>query len=99
MQTAADGVKRLLARVALALLVTAGVIYLLDWAVWGLRQMRGTGMRTVEVTWFQVADLKGGKQDMYPNGSGPVSCSVSLARHGGGNPCWYVERHPVVLEH
>jgi hypothetical protein len=91
--------KTILSRAGLALMVMAGVVYLLDWGVWGVRQVRGSGMRTVQVTWFQVAELKGGKQDMYPDGSGPVNCSVSLAPHGGGNPCWYVEQHPVVLEH
>ncbi len=91
--------KKILGRAGLSLLLMAAVIYLLDWGVWGVRNLRGAGMRTVQVTWFQVADLKGGKQDMYPNGSGPVSCSVSLAPHGGGNPCWYVEQHPIVLEH
>ncbi len=91
--------KIILKKAGLALVLIATVVYLLDWGTWGTRRLQGGGMRTVQVTWFQVAELKGGKEDMYPNGSGPVSCSVSLAPHGGANPCWYVEKHPVVLEH
>ena len=87
--------QKILGRIGLALVVTAAVMYLVDWAVWG---MRGRPMGTVQVSWFQVAPLKDGGERDYPNGSGPVACSQSVAPHGGGNPCWYVEQHPQVFE-
>ena len=90
--------KKILGRILLGLLVVAAVVYLCDWGVWGIRRARGEGMETVQVTWFQVAELKGGREQMYPDGEGPVSCSDSLFPHGAGNPCWYVKKHPVVLE-
>jgi hypothetical protein len=90
--------KRIAGRVLLALLVFVVVMYVVDWAVWRIRVARGGGMGTVQVSWFQVAALKGGKEEMYPDGAGPVTCSQSVFPQGGVKPCWYVMRNPVVLE-
>ena len=90
--------QRLLGRVLLGLLILTAIIWLCDWASWRVRVLRGGGMGTVQVTWEQVANLKGDKQSFYPDGEGPVACAQALFPHGGANPCWYVARHPVVFE-
>jgi hypothetical protein len=90
--------RRILGRIAAVLLIATAVVWMVDWSVWRVRVARGGGMGTVQVTWFQVAELKGGKEDFYPDGEGPVSCSQAVFPHGGAKPCWYVVKHPVVFE-
>ena len=90
--------KQILKYTALGILVVAVVSFVVDWGVWRARVAGGGGMGTVQVTWFQVASLKGGKEDYYPDGNGPVTCSESVYPQGGVKPCWWVERNPVVFE-
>jgi hypothetical protein len=89
---------RLLSRMVLALAIFFVVMFVVDWAVWRVRVARGGGMGSVNVTNFQVASLKGGKEEYYPDGQGPVACSQSLFPQGGTKPCWYMVKHPVVFE-
>jgi hypothetical protein len=91
--------KRIVGTVLLALAIVALVLYAVDWGVWRVRAARGGGVGSVDVTWFQVAELKGGKEQFYPDGEGPVPCSQSVFPQGGANPCWYVAKHPVIFEH
>jgi hypothetical protein len=91
-------VKKILGFGAAALAVGLLVMYGVDWGVWRVRVARGGGMGTVKVTWFQVAELKGGKEQFYPDGEGPVNCSQSVFPQGGNKPCWYLSGHPVVFE-
>ncbi len=81
-----------------ALAVGVLVMYIVDWGVWRIRVARGGGTGSVQVTWFQVAELKGGREQYYPDGEGPETCSQSVFPQGGMKPCWYVEKHPVVFE-
>ncbi len=81
---------------AILLLVLVG--YVVDWAIWRSRVAGGGGMGTVQVDRYTVAELKGGKEDYYPEGSAMVGCSRSLYPQGGSNPCWWVERHREVLD-
>lgn len=90
--------KKILGYIAAALLVGTFVMFVVDWSVWRLRVARGGGIGTVQVTWFQVAELKGGKEQFYPDGEGPQNCSQSVFPLGGNKPCWYLEKHPVVFE-
>jgi hypothetical protein len=90
-------VKMLLRGVAGALLIAA-LAYPLDWGVWRVRVARGGGMGSVQVDLFTVAELKGGKEDYYPDGTSAVACSRSLYPQGGNGPCWWVERHREVIE-
>ncbi len=81
------------------LLLIAAVLYPLDWAVWRVRVARGGGMGSVQVDMYAVAELKGGKEDYFPNGTAAVACSESLYPQEGNNPCWWVERHREVVQH
>ena len=90
--------KMLLRGVAGIVLVVA-VAYPLDWAVWRLRVAGGGGMGTVQVDMFTVAELKGGKEDYYPDGTAVVNCSRSLYPQGGNSACWWLSRHREVTEH
>ncbi len=90
--------KKILGYTAAALAVGLLVMYAVDWGVWRVRVARGGGMGTVQVTWFQVAELKGSKEQFYPDGEDPVNCSQSVFPQGGSKPCWYLVNHPVVFE-
>jgi hypothetical protein len=81
------------------LLLIAALLYPLDFAVWRVRVARGGGMGSVEVDMYTVAELKGGKEDYYPNGTLAVACTKSIYPQEGNNPCWWVERHPEVVQH
>jgi hypothetical protein len=83
----------MLARSVLALLVIAAVAYPVDWAVWRSRVAAGGGMEQIEVRTFIVGELKGGKEDYYPQGSSMMPCSKTLYPQGGNMACWWLERH------
>jgi len=89
---------RWLVRGVLGLLLLAVAGYVVDWAMWRVRVAAGGGMGSVQVDRFTVAELKGGKEDYYPEGTAMVACSKSLYPQGGSNPCWWVERHREVLD-
>jgi hypothetical protein len=97
-ETAADGfviekwIASMLVRCLLALLVIAAVAYPVDWAVWRSR-VAGGGMEQIEVRTFVVGELKGGKEDYYPQGSSMMPCSKTLYPQGGNMACWWLERH------
>lgn len=89
---------RTLVRSALALLVAALLVYPADWGVWRLRMAFGSGMDSVRVSQFTVAELKGNKEEYYPDGSAQVACSRSLFPQGGSDACWWLRRHPTAIE-
>jgi hypothetical protein len=88
---------RMLARSVAAMLLVAALAYPADWAVWRTREARGGGMGSVLVDRFTVAELKGGREDFYPNGTALVPCSRSIYPQGGNDVCWWLERHREVL--
>ena len=88
---------KMLVRGVAGVLLTAALAYPLDWGVWRVRVSRGGGMGSVQVEMFTVAELKGGREDYYPNGTAVVPCSRSLYPQGGNGACWWVERHRVVI--
>jgi hypothetical protein len=89
---------KMLAKAVAGLLLLAMVAYPVDWAIWRTRVARGGGMGRFQVDRFTVAELKGGKEDYYLDGTATVSCSSSLYPQGGYNPCWWVKRHPEVVQ-
>jgi len=86
-------VAKMLFRAVLGLLLMAAVLYVADYAVWRSRVAAGGGMDQVEVDLFTVAELKGGKEDYYPQGTAMVPCSKTIYPQGGNNPCWWQTRH------
>ncbi len=90
---------KMLARAVGAVLIAAAVLYLLDFAVWRVRVARGGGMGSVIVDLYTVADLKGGKEDYYANGTVSMPCAKSIYPQAGNNPCWWVQRHREVVRH
>jgi hypothetical protein len=91
-------VVKMLVRGVGILLLVAAFAYPLDWAVWRVRVARGGGMDSVQVDMFTVGEMKGGKEDYYLNGTSMVPCSKSLYPQGGNGVCWWVKRHPEVIQ-
>ena len=77
----------------------AAVAYPLDWGVWRARVAGGGGMGSVQVDLFTVAELKGGKEDYYPNGTAVLPCTKSLYPQGGNSSCWWLSRHREITQH
>jgi hypothetical protein len=90
---------KLLLRGVAGVVVVAALAYPLDWGIWRVRVARGGGMGAVQVELFTIADLKGGKEDYYPNGTATVPCSESLYPQGGNSACWWLQRHREVDQH
>ena len=91
-------VMRLLVRGVLGVVLLGVMAYPLDWAVWKVRVAQGGGMGEMQVDRFTVAELKGGKEDYYPEGTTTVPCSKSLYPQGGNGACWWVARHREVID-
>jgi hypothetical protein len=72
--------------------------YPLDWAVWKTRVAMGGGMGVMQVSQMTAAEMKGGKESYYFDGTTSVDCSRSLFPQAGAGACWWVQRHPVVTE-
>jgi hypothetical protein len=89
---------RVLLRTLLGILLVAAVIYPADWLVWRARMARGGGMDAVQVDLYTVAELKGSKEDYYPNGTEMMPCSKTLYPQGGNSPCWWLVRHREVIQ-
>lgn len=84
---------RLAKRIALALLVLAAATYLADYAIWHIRNARGTGMSTIQVDTYLSTALKGNKAEYDYLGSQPEPCANALFPHGGAPACWWLARH------
>jgi hypothetical protein len=94
-------VVQMLVKGAVGLVLLAGVMYVLDFAVWRSRVAlshdgRG-GLGSVQVNQVVAAELKGNKEDYYYNGTTMVDCSKSLFPQGGVNACWWQVRHPEAI--
>jgi hypothetical protein len=86
---------RMLLRTLAGLLLLAAIAYPLDWAIW---QATGARLGQVSVSLFTVAELKGGKEDYFPNGTSLTPCSKSLYPQGGNSPCWWLQRHTEIIQ-
>jgi hypothetical protein len=80
------------------LILIAIVAYPVDWLIWRSRVAGGGGMGSVQVEMFTVAELKGGKENIFPNGTATVACSRSVYPQSGNKPCWWVRRHREVMQ-
>jgi hypothetical protein len=88
----------MLVRSALGLLAVAILAYPADWALWRIRTALGRGEDSVQVEQLTVAELKGNKEEYYPDGNAQVPCSRSLFPEGGNSACWWLRRHSTVIQ-
>ena len=84
-------IKRWLQRGLIGLVAAFVLVYGGDWAIY---KMRGAPTANVTVNRFLTVPLKGNKIEYDYEGTGQVTCSVSLFPQGGQNPCWYLRTHP-----
>jgi hypothetical protein len=89
---------RILVRGLGVLVLLAMLAYPVDWAIWRTRVAAGGGMGKITVDRFVVAELKGSKEDYYPEGTTVVDCSKSLFPEAGSGACWWIARHREVIE-
>ncbi len=82
---------------AFGLLAMVLLCYPIDWAIWHLRALAGTGMDEVTVTETTAATLKGNHFEVYSQNTGLVACSRSLLPQAGAGACWWLRRHPQVI--
>jgi hypothetical protein len=95
-------VGRIVGRVLLWVVASVAVVWAADWAVWQAKVVAGRGYGVIGVDRFVVAPLKNHKEEYYPDGRVEVRCTRSGLPEGlpqqGGQPCWWVARHPVVFD-
>jgi hypothetical protein len=89
---------RFLVRGAVAFFAIALLIYPADWVVWKAQTLVGGGMGSVKVGRFTVAELKSNKEEYYPEGTDTIACSRSLFPQGGNSACWWLRRHPQIID-
>jgi hypothetical protein len=89
---------RWLVRAAVAIFAIALFIYPADWIVWKVQTLFGGGVGSVHVSRFTVAELKGNKEEYYPEGADTVPCSRSIFPQGGNSACWWLRRHPQIID-
>jgi hypothetical protein len=89
---------RWIVRSLITLFAAALLIYPADWLAWEAQRMFGGGLGTVEVSHVTVAELKGNKEEYYPDATNTVACSRSLFPQGGNSACWWLRRHPQIVD-
>lgn len=94
-RTPAQMIIRWLGMTVLAILASAALAFVGDYAVFLLR---GQPHDQVTVTRYMAAPLKGDKTEFYYEGTGTMTCAKALFPQNGWNPCWYVRRHPLYAE-
>lgn len=87
-----------LVRSAVALFAIALLIYPADWLVWEVQRLFGGGIGSVQVSHVTVAELKANKEEYYADAPDVVPCSRSIFPQGGNSACWWLRRHPQVVE-
>jgi hypothetical protein len=85
-------------RSAVALFAVALLLYPADWLVWEVKTIFGRGTSTLEVYYATAAELKGNKEEYYSDGARKVTCSDSLFPQGGNSACWWLRRHPQIVQ-
>lgn len=93
---------RILGEAAKYLLITFAILYALDWTIFEIRRVAGTGMGTVTVEQYLSTSLKGNKAEYDYLGTANQNCSRSLlpqyALSAWNTPCWWLEGHKTVWQ-
>ncbi|MFY9673517.1 MAG: hypothetical protein WCB53_00210 [Terriglobales bacterium] len=88
---------RILGEAARYFLISMVILYALDFAVFHVRQLRGSGMSTVAIDQFLATPLKGNKAEYDYLGTTNQTCSsTAFPQYAASNwnlPCWYLRRH------
>jgi hypothetical protein len=88
---------KILGLVAKYLVISLAVLYLVDWLVFEVHELRGTGLRTVSVEQYLATPLKGSKAEYDYMGAADEDCSRTLfpqyAKSTWNPPCWWLEKH------
>ena len=82
---------RWLFRMLLVLATGFVVVYVGDWAVYGLR---GAPQSKVTVNRYVAIPEKGRKTEFDYLGTMDQPCAISLFMQGGLSPCWQLRRNP-----
>jgi hypothetical protein len=85
--------KSIWARALQYVLLAAAILYLGDWAVFGLRLARHTAYGGVTVSQYLATPLKGQKVEYDFLGLKDQPCVHSMFSHNSDLPCWWLERH------
>jgi hypothetical protein len=78
--------------------ISAAILYGLDWAALEVRMQRQTAYGNVQVKQFLVTPLKGQKEEFDFMGTKAQSCVKSIFPHASAPACWWVERHKTQWE-
>ena len=89
---------KLLVRTVIYLVLIVVAAYPVDWAIWKVRVAIGNGIGQEQVSHMTSAAMKGGKSSYYYDGTAMMDCSKSLFPQTGVGACWWVKRHPVVVQ-
>lgn len=88
---------RILGEAAKYVVIALMILYGLDWGVFEVRRVRGSGMGSVAVDQFLATTLKGSKAEYDYLGTTNQNCSRTLfPQYGAANwnpPCWWLERN------
>ena len=88
----------MLEQMAKAVLVTAVLLWVCDWAAYRIRAVRGTAFDSVQVEEYLSTALKGNKQEYDYMGTAEMSCARAIFPHGGAPACWWLRRHTTQWE-
>lgn len=88
---------RILSQAAKYIVIACVLFYALDFAVFQIRRIQGSGMSTVSVDQFLSTPLKGNKAEYDYLGTASQACARALfpqyAASTWNSPCWYLQRH------
>jgi hypothetical protein len=86
--------KRIVFKVLVALLGTAGVFYIGDYAVLRYRIVRNRApFGSVTVNVYYAVPQKNGKMEYDFQSSQAEACVNAVFPHAGHAPCWYLRKH------
>ncbi len=69
------------------------VLYCADWAILGIRRVRGGGLGSVQVRHFVSTPLKGNRDEFDLVDSVEQPCVRSALPHQGLSACWWLQLH------
>lgn len=88
---------RTLGKVATYVIIGVVILFAIDWTVFALRHIRGSGMSTVAVDQFVAGALKGNRTEYDYVGTVNQSCTRTVfpqyAASQWNSPCWWLQRH------